>query len=683
MNDPVFVIGLGCALMTLVFSTCGLVASAFPAKTGTPLRHNFLLVSILFCLSSPGLAFLVHQQGWGGWIWQTPPPVVSNEPVLAWDVAWARSAPSRERPTIAFLPDSLNQPNEPLPREQPLSWERITFWGFVLWVAGAAMGLAWLMRDLCQLRHLHRLLRQNSQTIGSASIDPSFEILATDRVVMPMVIGILRPVVALPIDASTHWTSKEQEAALLHEAAHIRRLDPLIALFARLNRILFWWCPTVHIVSMRLSTLREQICDDHVLEKQGTGLHLARVMVRLAEICQPSPNQRPGVIPQGLGMWDASFGDLEVRVRNLLNPGRVAMTRMSIHARWILAAFGFLALPLGVALQIGAQEPEKVPQPGKVYPNPFGGIKPPEAAPGTITFLNQRRNVPNHGEDQVFTRMKKIVDACRAYAKAHQGHWPENLDALKPTLADWKETTTHPEHKASYAFHYLPPKTSGDYTKTTEVLVAVFEGKPDPHGATAYADGHLERTSPVIEINAQLLEVKQPLALRNDLGEKELPPSFQNDALNGAKAVVLTKEQFQKIVFRAQREAKANNLIAPKLLVDLNQKATLETATLGEPDPKSDGIGADRHPVKRIKMEVEPKMPGNEIQMAVHLEISNLPAHKDGKEGSKTVELEIKTGLILQSGQTILLKGPEEKGKTSKYLFLTATAHKEIPEPVK
>ena len=76
----------------------------------------------------------------------------------------------------------------------------------------------------------------------------------------PLTWGIFRPAILLPADA-TGWSADRLEAVLLHELAHIRRLDCLWRLLARLACALFWFNPLVWIVARRHAAETELAAD--------------------------------------------------------------------------------------------------------------------------------------------------------------------------------------------------------------------------------------------------------------------------------------------------------------------------------------------------------------------------------------------------------------------------------------
>lgn len=110
-------------------------------------------------------------------------------------------------------------------------------------------------------------------------------LLATStKVAVPVVVGIMKPMIVLPGCVLSGLDPAQLEAILLHELAHIRRRDPLINLLQRCAETLLFFQPAVWIVSRRMRVLREDCCDDIVLRCDVPQCLYAESLVAVSEL---------------------------------------------------------------------------------------------------------------------------------------------------------------------------------------------------------------------------------------------------------------------------------------------------------------------------------------------------------------------------------------------------------------
>jgi HEAT repeat protein/beta-lactamase regulating signal transducer with metallopeptidase domain len=146
-------------------------------------------------------------------------------------------------------------------------------WLLYIWAAGAALVLArFLLGTLVVHWFTWRAGPVQATSWASLNETMSFavglghpvKLLKSERAATPMTFGVLDPVVLLPHDAD-EWPEERRRVVLLHELAHVQRLDSLTNIFATLACALYWFNPLVWLAVRRLRAEGERACDDWVL----------------------------------------------------------------------------------------------------------------------------------------------------------------------------------------------------------------------------------------------------------------------------------------------------------------------------------------------------------------------------------------------------------------------------------
>ena len=164
-----------------------------------------------------------------------------------------------------------------------------------------------------------------------------------ERVTIPVVAGVLRPVILLPDWLEAELEPEQLLVIVAHEMAHIRRLDLLVNLLQRLVETALFFHPAVWYVSRQLCSERENCCDDAVVRAGIEKVRYASILLRVAELCaaacggnRPAPNA-------SLAISGNNGGQLERRILRLLGGGeRVRSRRADSLALVLLLAALFL-----------------------------------------------------------------------------------------------------------------------------------------------------------------------------------------------------------------------------------------------------------------------------------------------------------------------------------------------------
>jgi beta-lactamase regulating signal transducer with metallopeptidase domain len=310
---------------------------------GAQARYLFLLICFLALLAAP-LAIgrrLVQEASGQAIFGGSHPSAASAEPASG-----ARPAESRARledpgsrsgprgtvgarlPRAAYLVRLLS------PLAARLPW---------VWLLGTPLALAWVLLGLFGaegLRRKSRALEDPALLRLVATLEAAYaparrlSVAICDRIASPILVGILRPAILLPPAVLTGFSVEQVEMVLLHELAHLRRLDNLVNLLQWIVEALLFFHPMVWQVSAWVRMEREAACDDFVLARTGKPILYARSLAAFTA---------PGSLPADAAALSGSF-TLE-RIRRILRPdgGRLRVSRAWVPVFAVLLLLPFMA----------------------------------------------------------------------------------------------------------------------------------------------------------------------------------------------------------------------------------------------------------------------------------------------------------------------------------------------------
>jgi Zn-dependent protease with chaperone function len=172
--------------------------------------------------------------------------------------------------------------------------------------SAAPLPSAWTER--CQA--LHRRM--------SGSLSVAFA--QSEQIAAPLVAGWLKPMVLIPTAALVRLPVDQLEALILHELAHVRRLDAIANLIQSVVETALFYHPAVWWVSRRVRIEREHCCDDlAVAAVENPALYVGAL--QSIEALRAAP----------YGVLAANGGDLKSRAARILGlaaaPERPALSR--------------------------------------------------------------------------------------------------------------------------------------------------------------------------------------------------------------------------------------------------------------------------------------------------------------------------------------------------------------------
>jgi hypothetical protein len=164
-----------------------------------------------------------------------------------------------------------------------------------VWGTVAGLLLGWLALDIALLWwHLHRGatpldMPRASELARQVGIRRPVRVLQTDAFDIPCTWGLRRPVILLPRQADG-WSAEQLDAVLLHELGHVRRLDGLFVILARIACALYWFHPLAWWVHRRSREDAERACDLLVVEHGVAPARYARHLLEIVRAAQDPPS---------------------------------------------------------------------------------------------------------------------------------------------------------------------------------------------------------------------------------------------------------------------------------------------------------------------------------------------------------------------------------------------------------
>jgi beta-lactamase regulating signal transducer with metallopeptidase domain len=99
----------------------------------------------------------------------------------------------------------------------------------------------------------------------------------------PAVIGWFRPIILLPVTTLSGLSDEQLQLVIVHELAHIQRLDPFVNVFQIAVETLLFYHPAVWWLNKSIRAEREHCCDDIAVSVCGNPLEYARALTLMEE----------------------------------------------------------------------------------------------------------------------------------------------------------------------------------------------------------------------------------------------------------------------------------------------------------------------------------------------------------------------------------------------------------------
>lgn len=285
--------------------------------------HAAILAAVVWALEKTVLRKLSPRWRYGLWILVFVRLLIPIAPASAFSlfnlVELAPGAISQIALQLLGLPAPMPVPLTEIPH--PLADTPGWFIAaLALWLPGAAVLGTLLYRDHRRLQHA---LQHTTPVTDSYILDLLQQSKAVMRVRRPVLLvegehvtspamsGWRRPRILLPIGLLERLTTDEIRFLFLHELAHVKRGDIALNWVLAGVQILHWFNPVVWLALRRLVSVREEVCDERVLQScfLGAARDYGLTLLHLLEECAPRR-----LMPALAGILD-DVGTLRRRIR--------------------------------------------------------------------------------------------------------------------------------------------------------------------------------------------------------------------------------------------------------------------------------------------------------------------------------------------------------------------------------
>ena len=146
---------------------------------------------------------------------------------------------------------------------------------FVIWISGIIIMLIFVIRSALSLRALknsalplqnQKVQRLYQRCLSDSGITKYIPIYSTAYLKSPVIVGVWKPCIYLPIHLISEGNETEIRYMLLHELQHYKHKDGIANYLITLTGIIYWFHPLVWYALKEMRDDREIACDTSVLK---------------------------------------------------------------------------------------------------------------------------------------------------------------------------------------------------------------------------------------------------------------------------------------------------------------------------------------------------------------------------------------------------------------------------------
>lgn len=193
----------------------------------------------------------------------------------------------------------------------------------ILWCIGIFLMLIRLIQSIYHFRAIKKsaLPLQNpavnrlyQNCLAEMQLKKSIPIYSTAFLRSPIIAGLLKPCIYLPIHLISDYNENDMKFMLLHELGHYKYKDALANYFMNVVGVLYWFHPLVWYALKEMKNDREVACDTTVLKQIGKEAYMdyGNTLINFAEKMSHTS------FPFAAGI-SGSMKEMQKRVKNIAN----------------------------------------------------------------------------------------------------------------------------------------------------------------------------------------------------------------------------------------------------------------------------------------------------------------------------------------------------------------------------
>ena len=296
--------------------------------------------------------------------WTSGMPLPASRPALL--------VSSGNRPMPMPMTGTESEPGAVVSAEAAAPAPSLTSGITALWALLAAIGLAGF--GVAHLRLSRRLGSRDEVTDGpirgvldglclAAGVNRPIRLTRSEGLGSPVALG--RSEICVPGAVLTELDPVQQRSVLAHELAHLTRNDPLWLTAGCLLERVFFFQPLNRVARKRIQESAEYLCDDWAAERSGSGVAMAKSLMKVAEWMQSPPSALP------LAGMAENPSQLVERVRRLVERRGTREARRA----WLAPVAGGIVLLIAAGVP-GVAATTAIPGPGLLWDQGADTLRP-------------------------------------------------------------------------------------------------------------------------------------------------------------------------------------------------------------------------------------------------------------------------------------------------------------------